>query len=64
MSDNSYRLLIKRLENTLTLILMDIDKCNTKKLSFEQLGRLLYILGIFRIIEYSSEFRCIKTFKK
>ena len=35
MSDNSYRLLIKRLENTLTLILMDIDKDNTKKLGFE-----------------------------
>lgn len=50
MSDNSYKLLIKRLENTLTLILMDTDFENKKVIQFEQLGRLLTVLGIFRII--------------
>lgn len=58
MSDNSYKLLIKRLEYTLTVILMEIDKENKKVLTFEQLGRILTLLEIFRIIIYNDEFKC------
>ena len=54
MSENSYRMLIKKLENELTLALMDIDKENKKKLTFEQVGRLMTKFGIFRIIEYDE----------
>jgi hypothetical protein len=54
MSENSYKLMIKKLESTLTLILMDIDKDKTRKLSFEQLGRLLTLLGVFRVIQYDE----------
>jgi len=57
MSDNSYKLLIKRLEYTLTVILMEIDKDNKKVLTFEQLGRMLSLLEIFRIILYNQEFK-------
>jgi len=58
MSDNSYKLLIKRLEYTLTVILMEIDKENKKMLTFEQIGRMLTLLEIFRIIIYNQDFKC------
>ena len=57
MSDNSYKLLIRRLEYTITVILMEIDKENKKVLSFEQLGRMLTLLEIFRIIIYTQDFK-------
>ena len=50
MSSNSYKLMLKRLENSLTLILSDIDRENLRQVSFEQLGRMFFLLGIFRII--------------
>lgn len=59
MSDNSYKLLIKRLEYTLTVILMEIDQENKKVITFEQLGRMLTLLEIFRIILYSADFKRI-----
>lgn len=58
MSANSYKLLIKRLEYTLTVILMDIDKENKKQITFEQLGRMLTLLEIFSIILYNQDFKC------
>jgi len=54
MSENSYKLMIKKLENTLTPILMQVDKEKRRKLTFEQLGRLLTLLGIFRVIQYDE----------
>ena len=62
MSDNSYKLLIKRLEYTLTVILMEIDKENKKVVTFEQVGRMLTLLEIFRIITYNEEFKCKKLY--
>ena len=61
MSDNSYKLLIKRLEYTLTVILMEIDKENKKVLTFEQIGRMMTLLEIFRIIIYNQDFKCNNT---
>lgn len=57
MSDNSYKLLIRRLEYTITVILMEIDKENKKEITFEQLGRMLTLLEIFRIIVYNQDFK-------
>lgn len=57
MSDNSYKLLIRRLEYTITVILMEIDKENKKEITFEQLGRMLTLLEIFRIIIYNQDFK-------
>ncbi len=54
MSSNSYKLMLKRLENSLTMILSDIDKDNLRQISFEQLGRMFFLLGIFRIIQYNE----------
>lgn len=57
MSENSYRLLIQKLETSLTLVLHDIDVNKTKKLSFEQIGRFLTVFEIFRFISYSEDFK-------
>ncbi len=55
MSSNSYKLMLKRLENSLTQVLSEVDKENLRQISFEQLGRMFFILGIFRIIQYNEE---------
>ena len=58
MSENSYKMMIKKLENTLTTILVEIDKEKSKRLSFEQLGRLLTLMGVFRVIQYDEYYKC------
>ena len=55
MSTNSYKLMLKRLENSLTMILSDLDKEQLRQISFEQLGRMFFLLGIFRVIQYNEE---------
>ena len=35
MSNNSYKLNLKKIENTLTMILSEIDKENKRELNFE-----------------------------
>lgn len=62
MSSNSYKLLIKRLEYTLAVILMEIDKENKKVVTFEQIGRMLTLLEIFQIILYNENFKCMEKF--
>ena len=53
-----YIINIFKLFNFETNSLMDIDKENKKIVNFEQVGRVLTVLGIFRIIQYSEEFKC------
>ena len=37
------------------MILSDIDKQNLRQINFEQLGRMFFLLGIFRIIQYNEQ---------
>jgi len=53
MSGNSYKLMLKRLETSLTQVLSDVDSENLRQISFEQLGRIFFVLGIFKIIQYN-----------
>lgn len=58
MLESSYALIVKKLEKTIALALREVDKENTKKISFEQLGRLFTLLGVFRVIQYTENLEC------
>lgn len=58
ISDNSYRLIVKKLEQTLAQYIMQIDKKNSKLLNFQQLGRLLSMVGLFELIQYDENNNC------
>eukprot|EP01017_Pseudomicrothorax_dubius_P016654 TRINITY_DN1886_c0_g1_i2.p1 TRINITY_DN1886_c0_g1~~TRINITY_DN1886_c0_g1_i2.p1 ORF type:complete len:685 (-),score=193.71 TRINITY_DN1886_c0_g1_i2:1634-3688(-) len=55
LSEKSYKLIIRRLESTLTMFIAEIDKEKRRRLSFEQLGRLYTLLSIFKVISYNEE---------
>jgi hypothetical protein len=58
MTPGSYKIMTKKIETMLTNILTDIDKEGTKRITFEQLGRIFTLIGAFRIIQYDEDFNC------
>lgn len=56
MTEGSYKIIIKKIENVLSTALMDSDPEGNKRITFEQFGRVLTLLGIFRVIYYNEEF--------
>lgn len=48
----------RRVESKLALALTDIDKDKTRRINFEQLGRVMTVLGIFRIVVYNEHYEC------
>jgi hypothetical protein len=56
MTQASYRIMIKKLEHVLTSIMGEVDHEDTKKLNFEQLGRILTLGGVFKVIQYDEDF--------
>ena len=40
------------------MFIMDVDKENSRLFTFEQLGRLFHMLGIFYVIKYNEENKC------
>ncbi len=61
MTQGSYKIMIKKLESVLTSIIMEIDPEGTKKISFQQLGRVFTLLSLFRIIQYDENYNCKKS---
>ncbi|KAL4467521.1 hypothetical protein ABPG72_004589 [Tetrahymena utriculariae] len=55
LSQNSYRILCKQLEEKLALEIQKLDMQETKKLSFEQIGRLLTVFEVFDAIQYNEQ---------
>jgi hypothetical protein len=60
MTQGSYKIMIKKLESVLTSIIMEIDPEGSKRISFQQLGRVFTLLSLFRIIQYDENFNCKK----
>jgi len=58
MSENSYRILCKQLEEQLALAIQTLDTNETKTISFEGLGRLLSVFKLFSLIEYNANCEC------
>lgn len=56
MTEGSYKLMINKIQNILTAIIMEVDKENTKKITFEQFGRILTLLEILRVVQYDESF--------
>lgn len=56
MNSRSENILISKLEEKLTNTLLNIDTNNTKRLSFEQLGRVLCVMEVFNVIQYDENF--------
>jgi len=46
--------MIRKLEASLSSVLLDVDKDGQKLISFEQLGRMFSLLEIFRVIQYDE----------
>jgi len=59
MGQNSYKIMIRKLEASLSQVLLDVDRESRKLITFEQLGRIFYLLEVFRIIKYDENFACI-----
>ncbi len=58
MSQNSYKIMIRKLEATLSSVLLEVDREGQKLISFEQLGRMFSLLDIFRVIQYDEHCNC------
>ncbi len=56
ISENSQKLMWRRLGTKIETILKEIDKDGTKKINFGQLGRIVTVLGIFKHIIYDENF--------
>lgn len=61
MSENSYKIMIRKLEASLSDVLQEVDRSGRKLISFEQLGRIFTLLDVFRAIRYDENCNCIKT---
>ena len=59
MSENSYKIMIRKLEASLSEVLQDVDRSGRKLISFEQLGRIFTLLDVFRAIRYDDNCNCI-----
>lgn len=57
MTLNSYKLIIKKLENYLSEQISLIDTENTMKITFNQLGRLLSEINLFQLIKYDANYQ-------
>lgn len=58
-SEKSYLILKQKLEKNLMIILQSVDPENTRKIGFEQLGRVFNLLEIFFVIRYDESFKRI-----
>jgi hypothetical protein len=56
MNSKSENILIAKLEENLTAALIEIDEDNLKILNFEQLGRVLFMMGAFKVIKYDENY--------
>lgn len=59
LTEGSYKIFIKKIEQVLTAILMEIDPDSTKRITFEQLGRVLTLLELFIVCKYDENFNRI-----
>ena len=55
MTANSYKININRLEKNLTDVLREIDQNGSNTINFEELGRILTIMQIFKVVQYNEE---------
>lgn len=55
INSKSEDILIKKLEENLSLAFMSVDQQESKVISFEQLGRVLFLMGLFEVIKYDEE---------
>jgi hypothetical protein len=54
ISKGSYRIIQKKNEEALQRALAEVDPEDTRQLSYEKVGRVLTLLEIFRVLEYSE----------
>ena len=57
ISKNSQKIVNRRTEAKLAALLTDIDYDRSKLISFEQLGRVLTVTGVSKVITYDDNFQ-------
>lgn len=61
MSENSYKIMIRKLEANLSEVLQEVDRSGRRLISFEMLGRIFTMLDVFRAIRYDDNCNCIDS---
>lgn len=49
MCDRSNKIAKDKMERDITSIILQIDTKNTKKLTYDMIGKILYIMGVFKV---------------
>ncbi|KAL4477972.1 hypothetical protein ABPG72_013380 [Tetrahymena utriculariae] len=59
MSQNSYRIVAKKLENEISAKMAEIDPSLSKILTFSQVGRLFQLLNLFNVVKFDENSQII-----